>query len=141
MVERRLIADVDLFAGLDAAQFDRLWASGDDHIFEAGQTIFDIDDPATELFIVSDGRVEIFAGSRSLAMVERGDLFGEMALFDGGGRSARAIAFETCSLIAIPYEQVKPLYLERPELLWRVVSLVVGRLRHLDAAIDAPLVL
>ena len=44
-------------------------------------------------------------------------------------------------VFAIPYEQVKPLYLERPELLWRVVSLVVGRLRHLDAAIDAPLVL
>ena len=56
-----------------------------------------------------DGRIAIsnksFDGRESMvALMERGDLFGEMSLFDGLGRSAEARALEQSAIIVIPYD-------------------------------------
>ena len=54
-------------------------------------------DPGEELFVVESGRIAIanrsFDGRESVvALMEAGDVFGEMSLFDGQGRSAEARA-------------------------------------------------
>ena len=77
-----------------------------------------------------DGRESVFA------LMERGELFGEMGLLDGLGRSAEARALEPSQIIEIPYAPVR----ERvrgssPALLWGVVALLAGRLRSMDAAL------
>ena len=70
-----------------------------------------------------------------VALMERGDVFGEMGLFDGLGRSAEARALEPSELVILPYAPLKAVYESRPTLLWGVVRLLAGRLRNTDAAL------
>ena len=61
--------------------------------------MFEENDVANDLYIVTSGRIAIanksIDGRESMvALMERGDLFGEMPLFDGLGRSAEARALE-----------------------------------------------
>ncbi len=92
------------------------------------------------LYIVTRGRIAIanksIDGRESVvALMEPGDLFGEMGLLVDGGRSAEARALEQSAAMCIPYEPVRMLYEGRPESLWCVVKLLAGRLRSMDEAL------
>ncbi len=67
--------------------------------------------------------------------MERGDLFGDMGLFDGEGRSAEARALEPSDLLRVPYEPIHQLLRANPHLLWDIVALLSRRLRATDSAL------
>lgn len=73
--------------------------------FRKGDRVYSIGDPGTEMYIVQSGAVEIFrdAGSARvrLAVMEKGDFFGEMALIESEPHSTGAQALEDCELIEI----------------------------------------
>ena len=80
-----------------------------------GDVLFQSGDDSSDLYIVTHGRIAIgnrsFDGRESLvALMESGDLFGEMPLFSNDGRSAEARALEESSVVVIPYQPVKKLY-------------------------------
>jgi CRP/FNR family transcriptional regulator, cyclic AMP receptor protein len=63
--------------------------------FEPGSALFEEGDEGHEMYVVLEGRVLISkyipgAGEEALAILERGDFFGEMSLIDGELRSADA---------------------------------------------------
>jgi len=137
MVERALLAEVELFRGIDAADLGRLVDAAERRTFSRGDIVFTEGDDPSELFVVVDGRIAIANRSDDgresvMALMETGDLFGEMPLFDGLTRSAEARALEPSEVIAIPYAPLRALYDERPEMLWNVVELLAGRLRVTD---------
>lgn len=140
MVERTLLAEVELFRGIDATDLDRLVEASEPRTFSRGDIVFTEGDDPSELFVVVDGRIAIANRSDDgresvMALMEAGDLFGEMPLFDGLTRSAEARALEPSEVVAIPYAPLRALYDERPEMLWNVVELLAGRLRVTDEAL------
>jgi len=70
-----------------------------------GDLVFKEGDPGTEMYIIQSGSVEIFSeaprGRVSIAVMEKGDFFGEMALLDGVPHMAAAQALEDVELIEI----------------------------------------
>jgi CRP-like cAMP-binding protein len=135
-----LLTEADLFRELDPDDLARLDEASEARVFNRNDVLFTEGDDPTELFVVSSGRIGIanksVDGRESMvALMERGDLFGEMPLFDGRPRSAEARALETSEVVAIPYEPLRALYEERPELLWHVVALLATRLRNTDEAL------
>jgi CRP/FNR family transcriptional regulator, cyclic AMP receptor protein len=140
VVDRALLVDVELFRGLAPSDLDVLVGAAEDHLFSRGDVLFSEGDDPTELFVVVSGRIAIanksIDGRESvISLMERGDLFGEMPLFDGLLRSAEARALEPSEVIAIPYAPLRGLYESQPELLWNVVALLAGRLRSTDEAL------
>jgi CRP-like cAMP-binding protein len=140
MVDIEVLRNTELFRDLDDASLEQLRAAAQLRRVHRGDVLFHEGDAATELYLVMSGRVAIsnrsVDGRESvLALMEAGDLFGEMPLFDEGGRSADARALITSELIAVPYDPIRGLYDERPELLWHVVELLAQRLRNMDAAL------
>ena len=140
MVDVALLRNTDLFHDLDEASLELVRSHATIRRVHRGDVLFNEGDPADELFIVVEGRIAI--GTRSpdgreslVALMEAGDLFGEMPLFDEGGRSADARALTTTSLVCVPYEPIRGLYHRQPELIWHVVELLVRRLRTMDAAL------
>jgi CRP-like cAMP-binding protein len=92
------------------------------------------------MFVVREGRVAManrsFDGKESLlALMEAGDLFGDMGLFDGLPRSAEARALEASELVIVPYPPIRELFRQRPELLFDVVAFLSRRLRTTDSAL------
>ena len=111
-----------------------------DRDLQRGDIIFREDDPPDELYIVLSGRIAIvnksIDGRESMvALMEPGDLFGEMGLVDGKGRSAQARALEDSVVTCIPYQPVRSLYEETPIYLWQVIQMLAGRLRNMDEAL------
>ncbi|HXI12709.1 MAG TPA: cyclic nucleotide-binding domain-containing protein [Thermoanaerobaculia bacterium] len=93
---------VDLFRerGLSAAEMKLLATFSAEERFREGSVVFREGDVGDKLYIVLDGRVRISkfipgVGEEALAVLDRGDFFGEMALIDDKTRSADAKAHET----------------------------------------------
>lgn len=131
---------IELFSGLDDETLSRVIEPATEHHYVRGDAVFTEGDVADTMYVVSSGRVAIgnksFDGRESMfALMERGDLFGEMSLFDGLGRSADARALEPSVLIEVPYEPLRQLWDDRPEMLWKVIALLTGRLRNMDRAL------
>lgn len=140
MTDTTLISSTPLFADLDPASIERISATSEPRSLRRGDVLFSEGDPPNSLYIVSNGRIAIanksIDGRESVvALMEAGDLFGEMGLFDGGGRSAEARALETSTVVQVLYEPLKQLYIEQPTLLWSVVRMLAGRLRNMDEAL------
>ena len=140
MPDTTLLSETILFAGLDDDALAKVVEAGRDLEMRRGDVLFREGDDPDELFVVASGRIAIanksIDGRESMvALMEEGDLFGEMGLFDGRGRSAEARALETSVVTAVPYGPVRNLYKDDPALLWRVVAMLAGRLRTMDTAL------
>jgi CRP-like cAMP-binding protein len=140
MVDRALLTDTDFFRDLSEEDLAFLLPTCTIRSLRRGDLLFEEGDDCSELFIVSSGLVAISKKSLDgresvVALMERGELFGEMGMLDGLGRSAEARALEPSEVIAIPYAPVRQLFEERPALLWGTTAMLVGRLRAMDEAL------
>jgi CRP/FNR family transcriptional regulator, cyclic AMP receptor protein len=135
-----LLVQSQLFADLDPGELDRILADAHDVRLSRNQVLFNQGDPAEALYGVLSGRVAISLQSSDgresvLALMEAGDLFGDMPLFDGEARSAQARALEATDLLYVPYPAIRAVLAERPALLWTVVATLSRRLRSTDSAL------
>lgn len=140
MGDHQLLRDAELFRELDESAMAPLLEAARTRRLTRGDVVFAEDQQAAELYVVVHGRIAIanksFDGRESMvALMERGDLFGEMSLFDGQGRSAEARALEPSEVIALPYTPIRQLYQDHPDLLWHVVNVLCRRLRSMDLAL------
>jgi CRP/FNR family cyclic AMP-dependent transcriptional regulator len=135
-----LLANSEFFAEVDPELREQIALRGQRRRLVRGDVLFSEGDDPSELFIVLEGRIAIanrsVDGRESvLALMEPGDLFGEMALLDGQPRSAEARALEPSVVLAIPYAPVQAMFEENPRLLWGVVRMLSRRLRAMDEAL------
>jgi CRP-like cAMP-binding protein len=140
MLDAAVLAEVDLFGSLPADAVERIAAAAQARTLRRGDVLFREGEEGNELFIVDSGRIAIanksFDGRESVvALMEAGDIFGEMSLFDGQGRSAEARALEASKVNVVPFEPLRALFHDQPDLLWTVVSLLARRIRNMDVAL------
>ena len=135
-----LLARAELFRALDPDVVQQVAADSRAVTLQRNDLIFSEGDDAAELYVVRSGRIAIAKRSADgresvVALMEEGDLIGEMSLFDSKGRSADARALEPSELVAVPFSSLRAVFEERPHLLWGVVQLLVDRLRLTDSAL------
>jgi CRP-like cAMP-binding protein len=140
MIDIELLRGTELFAELSDDALDRIVASAVSRELRRGDVVFEEGAPPDHLYVVEHGRIAIASksidGRESVfALMERGELFGEMGFLDGLGRSAEARALEPSQVTEIPFEPVRTVFEENPALLWGVVALLAGRLRSMDSAL------
>ena len=140
MVDAKLLSQTEIFEGLDAD----LLAGVAEHSYcrrlERGDSLFSMGDRPDAMYVVLSGLIAIVTTAPEgrdsvISLMEDGDLFGEMGLFDGRGRSAGARALEASEVLAVPYGPVRQLYEQQPDHLWRVVAMLVRRLRATGSAL------
>ena len=141
MLDVTVLADVDLFRSLPPEAVERIAQAAQQRTLRRGDVLFREGEPGDELFVVESGRIAIanksFDGRESVvALMEPGDVFGEMSLFDPSqGRSAEGRALEASTVYAVPFEPLREVFREQPELLWSVVNLLARRIRNMDVAL------
>jgi CRP-like cAMP-binding protein len=101
-----VLASVPFFGELTPAELDRIIALGRLVTYPKGVVVFQEGDSGEALYIVVDGSVRIGkvvpgAKEEAMAFMERGNCFGEMALFDEFPRSATAIAHQESRVLFI----------------------------------------
>jgi len=140
MIDTALLAGVELFRDLSPDDLEQLAQRATTRALQRNDVLFYEGDDADALYVVEDGRIAIANRSPDgresvVALMERGDLLGEMGLFERRGRSAEARALETSTVAEVPFDVVREMLEGRPELLWGVVELLARRIRNTDEAL------
>jgi CRP-like cAMP-binding protein len=134
-----ILRKVALFEGMTSAQLRKLGAALKEVRFPANAHIFREGDEGRSMFIILEGRVRISKvvpgiGEEALAILERGQYFGEMSLIEEGPRSADAIAHIGCTLYELSREKLEEVMFTDKELattlLWTFVRTLSARLRE-----------
>jgi len=104
--------------------FNRMYPK-DTMIFSEGQ-------PGEELYIIQRGSVKITKivdnNEVLLAVLKQGDIFGEMALLEAKPRSASAVAYENCTLLAVNKENFERMVATQPQIVTRLTQLLAERI-------------
>src|SRR5215211_5533590 len=133
MAHEELLAATEFFSGASPEQLTTIAAAGHERNLVRGDVLFRESDPADALYIVTRGRLAIAIANpidnreTVVSLMEPGDLLGEMAMLDGGPRSAMASALEPSTVLSIPYDAVLTTFRADPNLLWGVTRLLAQR--------------
>lgn len=92
--------------------------------FPAQTTIFREGEYGDYMYLIIAGEVEAWRDGKQLAIRGPGEIIGEVAFFDGGGRSALVIAKSDCRLARISRPQFELLVANVPDF----VPLIMARL-------------
>ncbi len=103
--------------------------------YPARSLIFQKGDPGSSMMAVIRGKVKICTQSVDgkelvLNIINRGGLFGEIALLDGEPRTADAVALEETDLLVLERSRFQPFLSERPDLALRLITVLCKRLRQ-----------
>ncbi|MCK4578348.1 MAG: Crp/Fnr family transcriptional regulator [Candidatus Marinimicrobia bacterium] len=101
--------------------------------YKPGETIFKDGDPGQTMFIILDGRIEIskMIGDQKtvLAVLEKGSIFGEMAIVDREPRSATAITLADTEMLEMSRDMFEDRISKVPSWLQSFFGILVDRLR------------
>lgn len=104
-------------------------------------TIFQKGDPGDSMMAVVRGRVKICTYSADgkelvLNIIDRGGLFGEIAVLDGQPRSGDAVALEETELLVLERNRLMPFLTANPEIATRLLTVLCQRLRQTSEALE-----
>ena len=144
-----LLGTIPLFAGLTAEQLGEISALARVRAFAARAVVVNQGEPARALYAILRGRLKVASCGPDgrdtvLGIMAEGEVFGEVALLDGGLRSATCTAVEPCELLVIEREQFLQLLESSPAIAVKLLDVLAQRLRRLsqrseDAAfLDVP---
>lgn len=124
------LGDVPFFSTLDESLRETLEERLVAREYSPGEVVFHEGDPGLGLFVVFEGELAILGPSdRLLARLGPGEVVGEMALLDGGPRSATARATKATRCGLLTRGDVLPLLRSEPALALELVGLVARRVR------------
>jgi CRP-like cAMP-binding protein len=138
-----------LLRHLPPAELKRVAASMVVARHPAQTTIFQKGDQSPSMMAVVRGRVKICTYSAEgkelvLNIIDRGGVFGEIAVLDGRPRTADAVALDETDLLVLDRNKLLPILAAHPDLATRLIGVLCERLRqtseHLEDAMlrEAP---
>lgn len=129
-----LIPDTPLFAGCTKRERRALGQLGTGVVADAGAMLIPEGQPGREFFIVEGGEASCRVRGMTTATFGRGAFFGEMALLDGGPRSATVMADTAMKLVVFGAGEFRAMLDISPKVRHRLLVEMAGRLRAANAA-------
>ena len=131
------LTKVPLFFGCSSRELRSVAAAVKEISHSKGTVIAREGDPGIGLFIIADGTAEVTIGGRRKSTLDRGDFFGEIALLDGGPRSATVTATSDVRLYGLTEWTFKGLMQQDPKIAIKVLVGMAARLRNASKAVTA----
>ncbi len=126
-----------IFEGLDRARLERTVQHSEVIDEPAATSITHEGRYEGYFFVVLDGMVDILRAGRHIDTVEPGGFFGEVALIDGGPRTATAVSQGACRVLAVANREFTDLMDSSPRLRDAVMAAMEERLEVIDAETPA----
>ena len=109
--------------------------------YPAGHEIYAKGSPGQSLMAVSSGTVKMTSVSIEgkeivFNIVHPGDIFGEIALLDGGERSADAVAMTDCELLVLNHRDFMPILERRADICLILLRILCQRLRQTSEQVE-----
>ena len=124
-----LLKEVPLFEGCSKKELSLLGDIAEETHYSAGQTICQEGDPGLGLSLIIDGNARVEIQKRARRRMGPKSFFGDVALLDGGPRSATVIAETDVILLNVPAWSFKALLKEEPQIAVKMLPVLAHRLR------------
>jgi CRP-like cAMP-binding protein len=133
-VSRDAVASVPLFASLSKREAKELAGTMHEYSFPAGKELMTEGEEGIGFFLIAEGEALVTLRGSDTRTLGPGDWFGEMALIDGGARTASVKAVSDLRCFSLTSWEFRPLVHEHPAIAWAVMETLVKRVREYEAA-------
>jgi pyruvate,water dikinase len=120
---------VQLFADMDRRQAEQIARLLKIRPFKKGETVILEGSGAAAFFLIDTGQAEVSSKDVHLATLGPGDYFGEVALIDGGPRSATVTATTDLVCYGLTFWEFRPLVERNGAIAWKLLQALAKRLR------------
>lgn len=130
-----LLARVPLFSELSPPELERIARVAVPRSYPKGVRVFHEGDSGEACYIVREGDLRVtreHSDGRAIALatLSRGDIFGELAMLDGGIRSASVEALSDCELLALPASDVRRVIADHGDIAAKLIVALTRRVRE-----------
>ena len=126
------LAQVPIFAGCSKRELAIITRAAKEVSHKEGTVIAREGERGIGLFLILEGQCNVTIGGKTKARLGPGDFFGEVALLDGGPRTATVTAMSPVRLVGITGWVFRGLLMEHPSIALRTLESVAGRLRSVS---------
>jgi CRP/FNR family transcriptional regulator, cyclic AMP receptor protein len=130
-----LLKNVPLFAGCSPREMASIASVGKVVSFPTGGVICKEGQSGVGLHVVVEGEVKVQVGGRTRRRLGAGAFFGEVALLDGGPRTATVVAETPVRALVIPVWNFKSVLKSHPSIAVKMLEEVAGKLRTTESSL------
>lgn len=124
---------VTLFADMDRRQAEQIARLLKERHFARGETVIMEGSGGAAFFFIDSGQATVSKKGVEVATIGPGDYFGELALIDGGTRSATITAATDLVCYGLTFWEFRPLVEGNGTIAWKLLQALAKRLRAADA--------
>lgn len=125
---------VPLFAHCDSKQIDFIATQVEEMDFAAGRVLCTEGTYGGDFFILESGSADVTRGGTKIASMKPGDFFGEIALVDGGKRTATVTTSAPSRCFVLGPRQFQNVLHQNVEIIHAVMKALATRVRDAGAA-------
>jgi len=126
------LARVPLFSSCSQRELGRIVRAADEITVEAGRTLVEQGRAGHECYVIVSGQAEVSRDANTIAVLGVGDTIGELAVLDGGPRTATVTATTDLDLLVLRQREFAGLLTEVPTLSHKILVNLARRVRELD---------
>ncbi len=135
----RMLKRVPLFSDLSTTHLAAVADIAQEVRYGAGRLLVTAGTPGVAFYVIVEGEAKVLKGkivaARGTARLGSGDFFGEMALLDGGPRSASVVAETPLTTIRIERAAFRRMLKDEPDI---ALKLLEGMARRMRTLIEEP---
>ena len=146
MNKAKLLSGSSLFCELSSSELDNLAQHAEIRDIPAKQLVVEQGCRGDEMYAVVQGRLKVIRSNHegreiTLAILEGGEVFGELAMLDGAPRNASVETLEHCQLLVLHRSAVDQYLAHHPRVMRSLITTLCERLRSADDMVQDTLFL
>jgi CRP-like cAMP-binding protein len=123
------LAGLSLFGDLGHAEIEALAHTFSEEVFAEGQRVLRQDLSGGGFYVILDGDARVVIDGEERARLRRGDFFGEISVLTDTSPAADVVAASVLRCLVLPANELKPLLIGRPSVMYRMLQVEARRLR------------
>ena len=137
---KQCLKDLIVFQNLDPEELELLCANSYAKLYEKGEVIFFENDSVKKLYLLVNGKVKLSMLSadgkeKVLTILQEGDIFGELSLFDEDPHPLTAEVMDDARLLIIPWNEMEKMIIDRPSLAIKIIEALAKKTRLLTSQV------
>ena len=124
------LVDVPLFATLSKRQLRHIAGLSEEQQFDEGTSLAEEGKPGDTFYVLLEGEAKVVRGGRRMDRLIPGDFFGEIALIDGGPRTASVVTTTPVTTLTITRSRFRKMLDEDSTIVLAMLEELAKRLRN-----------
>jgi CRP-like cAMP-binding protein len=140
-IKLQALLEIEIFQDLSQQEMEDMEKNTTMSTCEPGRVFYRPEETAEVLFLLKQGRVQIYRISPEgkkliVATLGPGSIFGEMSIIGQGMHNTFAEAIDDCMLCVMSPRDVKYFLLSNPKIAMRIMEVLVKRLEEAEARLE-----